>query len=213
MEAQQPKLMKPRSPASKTSYASDPEISNKVYSLYDLVNQDESANLVAKHPSTALNAAQKVWSWINFVKPRKMPDPEFQDGEIIYYPVFSAGIPEAGHKRIHGQYKVIESFADHVKSAALHGAAKKMLLLVGPAGTGKTHFLNILSSLAENLTATKPEHYVFRYEWVGLSKFPPLEPLINIQRSGNKTYEHPFKCPINESPLNLIPEEYLSGNS
>jgi len=210
----QRKLIKPtkKSKSDGLPKLDETAIINEEHSLYELIDADESANLILKHPSIAMNAAQRVASWINYKEPRTIRDPEFGDGTVTYYPVFSGGIPETGGKRITGQHEAIQAFVDHVKAAARgDGSANKMLLFVGPAGTGKTYFLNILSDLAENLTARNPDYFTYTYEWKDLKKYSSLYSVVNIQQSEDgKSFEHPFKCPINESPLNLIPDEFES---
>ena len=182
------------------------------HKLSELVESSPQDNLAYKHPSIVMNAAQKIASWIYFKPPVEMKDPEFGlPHSMQYYPVFSAGIPEAGKRRINGQFEAVQAFVDYVNAAARgDGSASKMLMFVGPPGTGKTYFLSILSSLAFSLTSTQPDHYVYTYEWHGLSKFNELAPVLNVQETPDgKTFEHPFPCPINESPFNLIPDAYV----
>jgi predicted Ser/Thr protein kinase len=187
-------------------------IINEQHDLIELLNKDPKKNLAYLHPSIAMNAPQRIASWIHYAGVNSIPDPEYGNGNVNFYRAFSGGIPEAGGKMINGQFEAIQTFVDYVFAAARgDGSASKMLLLVGPAGTGKTYFLGILSNIAEALTATSPDHFVYSYEWKNLSNFPELYPVLNIQHQedGSK-FEHPFPCPLNESPLNLIPESYAS---
>lgn len=188
------------------------QISAESHRLSDLVTKDVTKNLVHQHPSIVLNAAQKVASWILVKPPKRIVDPEYRDGEVDFYPVFSAGVAETNGKRLTGQYKPIQKFADWILAASKgNGVEDKMLLFRGPAGTGKSFFLGILSTLAENLTSKNPDFFVYSYEWKGLTEFAALKDFFNsYQDSDGKVKMYPYPCPLNESPYNLLPEAYAT---
>lgn len=182
------------------------------HTLSELLYKDASKNLAYLHPSIVMNAPQRIASWITYGGVRSISDPEYGNGNVNFYPVFSGGMPEAKGKMINGQFEAIQTFVDYVYAAARgDGSASKMLMMVGPAGTGKSYFLGILASIAEVLTATSPDHYVYTYEWKDLRKYSSLYPVLNIQTGEDGTqFEHPFPCPLNESPLNLIPDQFAT---
>lgn len=179
----------------------DLTILTESHDLKSLVEADPAKNLAVQHPSIIQNAAQKLASWIRVVPPREITEPYYGVGKIQIYPVFSDGVKEAGGKRIVGQYAAIQTVVDYIRAAASgDGAASKMILLVGPPGTGKSEFLGIFAKLAQNLTSQRPEFYVYSFDWINLEKYTELKEFLNL--------EQPFPSPLNESPFALLPKGY-----
>jgi len=188
--------------------ADDTAAIQEEHTLEELIFKDPEKNLAYQHPSIVMNAAQKIASWINYGGETTISDPEYGNGNVRFYRTFSGGIKEADGKMINGQYGAIQSFVDYVFAAARgDGSSSKMLLLVGPAGTGKTYFMSILQAVAHNLSSTYPDYFTYTYEWKNLKEYPELRQALNIQNEGSQDeFEHPFPCPIHESPINLIPK-------
>ena len=182
------------------------------HSLVDLVVADPKKNLAVQHPAIVQNAFQRFDSWVRFGGVRSMPDPNYGAGQIRVYPIFSDGLPESGgaNKRIIGQYKQIESIVNYIHAGALgSGAIAKMPLLTGPPGTGKTEFLQILTSVSRNLGLKHPEYFLYTYDWVDLKDIPEVYPVLNVQPDGKGgEYIHPMPCPLGHSPFVLLPPAF-----
>jgi len=193
-----------------TVLVDETQILKEEHSLFELLKKDPAQNLAIQHPSIVMNAWQRTLSWILSTGVRTEPHPEYGTGNINVYPIFSDGLPEAGGKRIIDQHDAIQVLADYLIAGARgDGSRSKMLIFNGPPGTGKSEFLTILANIAENLTANRPEHFMYVYEWHGLKNVPELQPVLNLQTDaqGNQ-FEHPLPCPLNESPFALLPEGY-----
>lgn len=185
-------------------------ILNEEHSLRELIVADPSKNLAYQHPTMVMNATQVIASWINSAGVRSIPDPEFGSGRVNFYNLFSGGIPEVNGKSITGQFEAIQAVADNVFAAARgDGSASKIAMLLGPAGTGKSYFLEILSDFALSVSATDPDYFMYSYEFTGLKDIPELRAIVNLQEGANgEVFEHPTPCPLHESPINLLPKAY-----
>jgi predicted Ser/Thr protein kinase len=186
---------------------SDSTILGESHSIMELIATDPTKNLAYLHPTLVMNAGQRVASWIASHGVKMIPDPNYGAADVPYYPAFSRGV---GGKRIIGQYDVIRTVVQYAQAAARgDGAAKKMVTLIGPSGTGKSEFLTILGMLAEMLTITNPDYYQYTYEWIDLKDYPEIYPFLHIQptASGGE-YEHPMDAAMNDSPYTLLPKAY-----
>jgi len=180
------------------------------HQLIDLLDGDPATNLAVRHPAIVMNAFQRAKSWMHYEKPFYTAVAPYFLTPVRVFPVLSNGIDEARGKRLIGQFAQAEAFGNFVdRGAAGDGSSSKMPVFVGPPGTAKTEFLNILNALAQTLQTSMPDYYNYSYEWLGLENIPELKPIVvafgNEEQGG--TYHFPLACPLGDSPFVLLPEK------
>jgi predicted Ser/Thr protein kinase len=180
------------------------------HKLVDLLDPNPATNLAVKHPAIVMNAFQRAKSWLHYRKPYYTTVAPYFLTQVRIFPVLSDGIEEADGKRIVGQFKQAEAFGNYVeRGAAGDGSSSKMPVFVGPPGTAKTEFLNILNRLAQNLQTNVPDYFNYTYEWRGLEEIPELKPIVIAFGSEEQggTYHFPLACPLGDSPFVLLPKK------
>lgn len=180
------------------------------HKLTDLLDPNPATNLAVLHPSVVMNAAQRAKAWLHYKKPYYTPVAPYFLTPVRVFPVLSDGVPEANGKRLIGQYLPAEAFGNYIdRAAAGDGSSSKMPLFVGPPGTAKTEFLNILNALANTLQTRVPDYFNYSYEWRGLEAVPELKPIVvafGSEEQGGQ-YHFPLACPLGDSPFVLLPEK------
>ncbi|MBP7845116.1 MAG: sigma 54-interacting transcriptional regulator [Proteobacteria bacterium] len=163
------------------------------HSLLDIINNPQ---FFVDHPTTVMNAHQKLLSWIYSQPFYDLPDyPGNQAMEI--FPALSHPLAANHGRMIVGNYEEIQSFVDFLRAGASgSGSTSKMLLYVGPAGTGKSEFINVLSRVGAWATTQSPEFFEYTFEWTGLDQIDALKYI------GRKT----LTTPLQESPFVLLPD-------
>jgi predicted Ser/Thr protein kinase len=174
------------------------------WTLADLLTSDASKNLAVKYPTILMSNHQLNAFVKNLYPVRKVKDPAYQNRTYNYYPLISAGVPEAGGHQIIGHYGTIEAAMNVIDAMARGKRAGKMLGFVGPAGTGKTEILNLLNRAAGILSMTNENYYRFTFEFINLGKIPGLQALAY----GNEEEEsNPLTKDVSmrRSPFVLLP--------
>jgi hypothetical protein len=149
------------------------------YTIDALLAQNPEENLAYKHPSIVMDVNQKAWHAIRRYPAREILDPTYPVVKHKLYPIFSEGVTEAKGAMIIGQYDAIQRVVDFVRMRATGQGQGNMLMLVGPAGTGKTEFLVILARVLATLSLTEPDYFEYTYEFKDLQKIPELANAVN----------------------------------
>jgi predicted Ser/Thr protein kinase len=175
----------------------------EVHSIYELVSADPATNLAVLHPSIVMNSWARVVSWVHHITPVEIPDPVYGASTVRFFPVFSGGLDIAGGKMVVGQVHQIADLVSYFEAGARgDGAASKMPLFTGPAGTGKSEFLTIMRSLAAYLTSSVPDYYTYTYQWKNLGQITALKPYLT-----GAGIDLPRMDPLKTSPFALLPAE------
>ena len=181
---------------------------NETHTLLEMVSGDLAKNLAVQHPSIVMNAYQRAKAWVLSEPVSRIPNPLYRAGEVNVFSIFSKGSANANRKRIIGMYPQIQTLVDYIYAGAKgDGSVSKMPLYAGPAGTGKSEFLSILSLIATNLSLNSPDHYLYTYEWTGLEKVPELHYILNYTMIDHKKVYDARPNPMKQSPFGLLPRE------
>lgn len=152
----------------------------------------EYLDLVKKHPAIARNAFQRMYDmilgWgIGTYTEYKKP--------ITHYKFFEDPI-DSGKDAVFGLDIPLMKLVDFFKSAALrYGTEKRILLLHGPVGSAKSTIARMLKKGIEQYSKSDVGA-MYTFKWV--------ESSIPTGVLGNHTE---LRCPMNEDPLKLVPEE------
>lgn len=178
------------------------------YSLMDLLAENPEENLAYQAPSIVMGSAQRMLAMIysEGVKKTQLP---WAQGSTNYFPFFSKGSDVTNGRRVVGQLTNIHAFVENVEAQARGDrSGSSPILFVGPHGTGKTEFLNVLANGAQNLTAAPDSPFrSYSYSWVGLENIPSLSRFVEKVNVGGKEEVLPIEAPLNDSPFALLPEE------
>ncbi|HMN69806.1 MAG TPA: hypothetical protein PKC28_14780, partial [Bdellovibrionales bacterium] len=175
------------------------------WSLLDLLNPDPEKNLAAQYPTILMNNDQLDNFVANYYPRKRIKDPAYRTEQYWYYPMISAGVPEAGGRQIIGHYDSIARAAKYIDSRAKGKRASKMLGFVGPAGTGKTEIGNLLVTARGILSMTDADYYQFTFEFTNLQDIEGLEPLLYGANSAGQSSALK-DVSLGRSPLVLLPE-------
>ncbi len=168
--------------------------SSEINVFYDVRQFSDLMEIVQKHPMNIYNAAQR---FIAVVKAFGTED-IFVPG--VGRPVKKYNILSEPNEYNNGRYIVgleeqIGYFVDSIEGQA--AGQTKASLFVGPAGTGKTLFGDILYEVQKRLTLTDDRFKIYTFKWVDLDEIPKLKGLF---------IRGEFKSPMNESPFALLYE-------
>lgn len=173
------------------------------FSIDDLLNPDPQKNLAVRFPTTLMDSFQKSAFAINTHKPRTILDPTYRVSKVLYWPVFHDGLAEASGLQIVGQFEVVNKLVQHIENGAqgnLNGL--KMLLLRGPAGTGKTETAKIIASLLIQLAQRNRLFEQLTFDWVGLEEVPEFRLLMGADEKGQTIVK--IKNTLERSPFVLL---------
>jgi predicted Ser/Thr protein kinase len=142
--------------------------------LQDIASTDPEVNPISKHPGLIIPSAQK-YARLFFMKPPKVAlDPVFKVNRIEIYPAFTGEIGDP-NKMIVGQYQALTELANFIKSRARGNKGGKLLLAIGPAGTGKTETFVILDAVNKALSTSNPEFFEYTFQWLNLHEVADLQ--------------------------------------
>ncbi|MCB0355811.1 MAG: hypothetical protein KDD40_02330, partial [Bdellovibrionales bacterium] len=159
--------------AKQTAEAKPPK--RKVWQLKDFLSTDLEENLAAKHPFSVLSAAQKYWPIVNRLKPKKVKDPLYRVKDVLLYPAFTGELESSQGNQIIGQEEAIQELVTYIHAKARGDKSSKMILLVGPGGTGKTEAMTVLDWNRNWLSMNDESFYEWTYDFVHLDKIPSLK--------------------------------------
>ncbi|MEZ6083987.1 MAG: serine protein kinase [Phycisphaerae bacterium] len=145
-------------------------------------------DLVAKNPSIARNAFQRLYDMIlHYGTERYKVNRE----DMIRYNFFSDPI-NSGADGIFGLDKTLMNLVDVFRSAAYgYGTERRILLLHGPVGSSKSTIVRLLKRGIEHYSKLE-EGAAYTFSW----KVPNADGVEQI-----------CPCPMHEEPLKLIPVE------
>lgn len=179
------------------------------YSLLQLLDPNPETNLVTRHPLLAMSASQRMLALLNSKGSYPIREPLFGLRQVRVYPTISHGIEMAGGRRVIGQLQGIEAFMDILMNAARGDGSRKVPLLEGPPGTGKTEILSIIKNLARNLAVRDARYGLMTFEWKDLDKIPNLAPLVRkrtVRLPDGRTIILSNQSEMLRSPLSILPE-------
>lgn len=172
------------------------EISNEV-SKSERVNWEggfeEYLEIVKKDPKVLRNAFQRIYDMIFSYGVEDVQD--FKEKVTRYKFFFDE--KHGGKDAVYGMDKPLSHLVDIFKSASRgYGTERRVILLHGPVGSAKSTIVRLLKKGLEEYSRTDGGR-LFTFSWVGLTEEENKSSL-----NGNEQ-----KCPMNEEPLNIIPEE------
>lgn len=154
-----------------------PAPARRLFTLRSFFEENPENNLAFLHPATLMTAAQKYALVLNVRPPMQTRDPLYRIRPITIYPAFTGQLDHDHDKQIIGQYQALRELSDFIMRLARGDRGGKMLLLVGPAGTGKTETLHVLDASRTELSNLDPNFMEYTYQWVDLSDVDELKPL------------------------------------
>ncbi len=156
----------------------------------------EYLDIVRRHPSVVRSAFQRTYDMIMGYGKEEYTD---NKKSLIRYNFFRDE-KYGGKDAVYGLDIPLMKLVNVFKSAAMgYGTEKRVILLHGPVGSSKSTIARILKKGLEDYTRTQ-EGSLYTYFW---SLPGPL-----AQIGGGQEI---VKCPMNEEPLKLIPEEMRKG--
>jgi serine protein kinase len=149
-------------------------------------------------PRIARNANQRVADMFDYY------GTEYdEDTGVVEYKLASEDPLNNGENTFYGQvvHDAIHEFVNKVKSGARGlGPERRILLLLGPVGSGKSAFDSQVRTYYEDYTA-KDAGRMYTFRWVNLcSVIPDQDPEDDVVRS-----------PMDQDPLVLLPQEQRDG--
>ena len=149
-------------------------------------------------PRIARNANQRVADMFDYY------GTEYdEDTGVVEYKLASEDPLNNGENTFYGQvvHDAMHEFVNKVKSGARGlGPERRILLLLGPVGSGKSAFDSQVRTYYEDYTA-KDAGRMYTFRWVNLcSVIPDQDPEDDTVRS-----------PMNQDPLVLLPQEQRDG--
>jgi serine protein kinase len=147
-----------------------------------------------QEPRIARSANQRVADMFDFY------GTEYdEDTGVVEYKLASEDPLNDGENTFYGQvvHDAMHEFVNKVKSGARGlGPERRILLLLGPVGSGKSAFDSQIRTYFEDYTA-RDAGRMYTFRWVDLCNvIPDQDPEDNVVRS-----------PMNQDPLVLLPEE------
>lgn len=154
---------------------------------------EDYLEVVKKNPKVTRNAFQRIYDMILSYGREEYIDSK---KKLVHYKFFDDAEND-GAEAVFGLDIPLMRLVNVFKSAAMgYGTEKRVILLHGPVGSSKS---TIARSIKRGVEAysRKPEGALYTYEWRDLEQ--------NAALGG--TGEGTMKCPMNEEPLHLIPQE------
>jgi len=179
--------------------------------LSDLLRPGK-ANLAATSPMVVMWSAQRIYALFTAVAPERVWSSGILPTKVTQYPLLSEPRPENGGRYIVGHKETIADIMNLLAIARLDpnsSAAKKVPLLEGTSGTGKTEFLDILVNILRNLSTKNDTYKFWTFRFVDLIKIPQLVEVLPTERNARgELYIPPVESSSLQSPLFLLPEAF-----
>ncbi|MCX6112395.1 MAG: serine protein kinase [Proteobacteria bacterium] len=152
-------------------------------------------DIVTKKPQVTRNAFQRMYDMITSKGFEEYV--EFKKNILRYN--FFKDEAHAGADAIYGLEVSLMKLIDMFKAAAKsYGPEKRVMLLHGPVGSAKSTIARLLKEGLEEYSKTE-DGALYTFKWVDPNPSAGQEKLL-----GGEQF---LKCPINEEPLKLVPEE------
>lgn len=175
------------------------------YKLEDFFQDDPEKNLAYIHPSTVMKAEQKFYRLLNLVPPREILDPEYRVKKMKMYPVLYGEHPATSDIMMASKYSEVATIVNSIAANAMGARDGKSVLLLGPAGTGKTEIFKILNRILDYQLKKDPEFYEYSFEWIGLDQIPGTKPL--LPKMAGEYIDDIYKDQLSDSPFVLLRED------
>jgi serine protein kinase len=157
---------------------------------------EDYLGLVRDNPDVTRTSFQRVYDMVLSYGSESYSD---NKKKLIHYNFFDDPM-EDGKDSIFGLDIPLMRLVNVLKSAALgYGTEKRVILLHGPVGSSKSTIARLLKKGLEEYSRSA-EGALYTYEW----HLP--ESLLHITGG-----EEIFRCPMNEEPLRLIPEQWRAA--
>ncbi|QKY21722.1 serine protein kinase PrkA [Halolamina sp. CBA1230] len=150
-------------------------------------------NRVVDEPRVARNAHQRLADMFDYY------GREDDDGDVVRYTIASEDPLHDGENVFFGEnvHEAIHRYVNKVKSGARGlGPERRIKLLLGPVGSGKSHFDHLVRRYFEDYTR-RDEGRMYTFRWVNLTD------VIDDQDPGDDA----VRSPMNQDPLVLLPRE------
>lgn len=154
---------------------------------------EEYLKIVRAQPQVTRNAFQRCYDMVI-----RFGTEEYTDNKkkLVRYNFFRDEL-EGGRDGIFGLDIPLMRFVHVLKAAAEgYGPEKRVVLLHGPVGSSKSTIARLLKKGIEHYSRC-PDGALYTFHWVDLG---------DIGMSGNEAAH--FRCPMNEEPLRLIPQQW-----
>jgi serine protein kinase len=151
-------------------------------------------NEVVENPEITRNAHQRLADMFDYYGTEYN-----EDWEIIEYDMASKDPLNEGENEFYGRevHKAIHEFINKIKSGARGlGPERRIKLLLGPVGSGKSAFDKLVRQYFEHYTLTDSGR-MYTFEWVDLCS------VIEDQDPSDDT----VRSPMNQDPLVLLPQD------
>jgi len=153
---------------------------------------------VREHPRIARNAHQRVADMFDHYGTSYD-----EDAGVVEYQMASEDPIHDGENVFYGRevHESIHEFVNKVKSGARGlGPEKRIKLLLGPVGSGKSHFDYLVRRYFEDYTR-RDAGRMYTFRWTNLTD------VIDDQDPGDDT----VRSPMDQDPLVLLPQEQRDG--
>ncbi len=168
-------------------------------SFTELIDPDPAKNLFARAPMAAMSGAQRSLALVRSlgVVRRKIA---FLQEPVDVYPFLTDGTPTTQGYRVEGNWESTAKLMSYmIAQAEGDRTGRTIPLLLGPGGTGKSESRTVLEKGAEVLTTTRPEFFVYSFDWIGMNEIDEI-----VKRWGPDMDVIP--APRNTSPITILPE-------
>jgi len=166
--------------------------------------------LAKDHPLMVMSADQTIWATIKRGGFRTVLNPHYRAEKVRLWNVFSAGAPEAGNRRIIGQMDAVQTFVNWIRGRAEGRTDSGMLIYVGPGGTGKTFFANIITAIIGTLNRDNPDFYRYSYKWT--DKVGEIAELRELVSNGRVNLPSSGRSPITLFPESIQQKIYAQAH-
>ncbi len=147
---------------------------------------EDYLNIVQKNPKVLRNAFQRIYDMILFYG---VGDKEHLKKKTSFYKFFLDKENE-GKDAVYGIDESLNSLVDVFKSASFsYGTERRVILLHGPVGSAKSTIVRLLKKGLEDYSK-KTEGALYTFTWKNVED------------------EDEVRCPMNEEPMKLVPEDY-----
>lgn len=154
---------------------------------------EDYLDIVKKDPNVTRTSFQRLYDMVLSYGSENYRD---NKKKIVHYNFFDDPV-DNGYDSIFGLDIPLMRLVNVLKSAAYsYGTEKRVILLHGPVGSSKSTIARLFKKGLQRYSR-QPEGALYTYEW----QLP--SDLLHITGG-----EELFRCPMNEEPLRLIPEEW-----
>ncbi|MCB9063444.1 MAG: hypothetical protein H6622_18110 [Halobacteriovoraceae bacterium] len=185
---------------SKTSKEVMKDVSMRLetYKLSDLLVANKEKNVFYKSPVNVMGAAQFLQAMIEEAGFTEKNIPG--EGRVREYAFFSSGTEKTDGRMIIDNERNIHNLVNQIKAS--NSGNRKVPLLIGPAGTGKSEILSIIAAGTKWYSSNNDKFKLFTFKWKNLHEIDDLHRF--LLKIGSKV--NPERVdPMNSSPFTILP--------